>query len=156
MSNVMNKNYIDSTFLTKTTGPVLANSIQTKSNKSYVDNNFLTKQVGAAFAYSIQNKADIDDVMALDGRNPMNANLNMNEYKITNLSSPVDDSDAINKEFMEKFINDGHKSSNRKNEFKYVMDNPNSNISEEDDISIGNLVDYNNSPHNINKKCIKS
>ena len=155
MSNVMNKKYIDSTFLTKTTGTVLANSIQTKSDKSYVDNNFLTKQAGDAFAYSIQNKADINDVMTLDGRNAMEANLDIGGYNITNLKKPSDDLDAVNKKYLEDHVGESHvQSANAENKFKYIMDDPGAQLSEEDDVKLGNIVTYQNSPHQINKKVV--
>ncbi|KAL9954949.1 hypothetical protein ACROYT_G042540 [Oculina patagonica] len=163
MSNVMNKEYIDSrdalkvdksyaddTYLTKKTGAILSSSIQSKASKVYVDSTFLTKSVGNGLAQSIQNRLNIH------GSNMMQANLHMGGYNITHLKNPTNDTDAVNKEFMEKFINDGHKASNRKNEFKYVMENSDSNLSEENDIEIGDSVDYQNSPHSINKKCVKA
>ncbi|KAL9954670.1 hypothetical protein ACROYT_G042235 [Oculina patagonica] len=163
MSNVMNKKYIDSrdalkadkqysddTYLTKNTGAILSNSIQSKASKVYVNSTFLTKSVGNSLAQSIQNRLNIH------GSNMMQADLNMGSYNITNLNQPTNDTDAVNKNYMEKFINDGHKASNRKNEFKYVMENSDSNLSEENDIEIGDSVDYQNSPHSINKKCVKA
>ena len=88
MTNVMNKGYIDS-------------RDALKADKSYADSTYLTKTTGAVLANSIQKKADIDDVMTLDGRNHMNANLNLNDYKITNLKAPTNDTDAVNKEYID-------------------------------------------------------
>ena len=43
------------------------------------------------------NKSDLDDKLSIDGSNAMNANLNINNFKLTNLSPGTDNKDAVNK-----------------------------------------------------------
>ena len=46
------------------------------------------------------NKSDLDDKLSIDGSNAMNANLNINNFKMTNLSpgtDSTDSTDAVNK-----------------------------------------------------------
>ena len=87
MSNVMNKEYIDSrdtlkadksyadnTFLTKNTGAILANTLQSKASKIYVDSTFLTRTQGNVLANSLHTKLDIN------GSNSMQSNLKMGGY----------------------------------------------------------------------------
>ena len=108
VSNVMNKEYIDSrdalkvdksyaddTFLTKTVGGVLAHSILNKADKSYPDNTYLTKAVGGVLAQSIHTKLDIN------GSKSMQANLNMGGFNITSLKMQGNDSDAVNKLYVD-------------------------------------------------------
>ena len=42
-------------------------------------------------------KSDLDDKVSIDGSNAMNANLNINNFKMTNLSLGTDSTDAVNK-----------------------------------------------------------
>ena len=41
-------------------------------------------------------KSDLDDKVSIDGSNAMNANLNINNFKMTNLSLGTDSTDAVN------------------------------------------------------------
>ncbi|KAL9967054.1 hypothetical protein ACROYT_G025216 [Oculina patagonica] len=157
MSNVMNKEYIDSrdalkadksyadnTFLTKNTGAILANTLQSKASKIYVDSTFLTKSVGNGLAQSIQNRLNIH------GSNMMQANLDMNANRITNLSKPIYETDGVNKKYMLDYVGESHvQSANGENKFKYIMDDPNAQVSEEDDVELGNVVTFQNSPHKM-------
>ncbi|KAL9959302.1 hypothetical protein ACROYT_G032615 [Oculina patagonica] len=159
MSNVMNKEYIDSrdalkvdksyaddTYLTKKTGAILSSSIQSKASKVYVDSTFLTKSVGNGLAQSIQNRLNIH------GSNMMQANLHMGGYNITHLKNPTNDTDAVNKKYMLDYVGESHvQSANGENKFKYIMDDPNAQVSEEDDVELGNVVTFQNSPHKIHQ-----
>ena len=142
MTNVMNKGYID-----------FRDAL--KVYKSYTDSTYLTKTTGAVLANSIQKKADIDDVMTLDGKNHMNANLNLNDYKITNLKAPTNDTDAVNKEYIDFQIGKTVGTANDENAFRYVMEYHNSQLTEENDVKLGDVKKYNSSPHQINKNTIE-
>ena len=142
MTNVMNKGYID-----------FRDAL--KADKSYADSTYLTKTTGAVLANSIQKKADIDDVMTLDGKNHMNANLNLNDYKITNLKAPTNDTDAVNKEYIDFQIGKTVGTANDENAFRYVMEYHNSQLTEENDVKLGDVKKYNSSPHQINKNTIE-
>ncbi|KAL9979407.1 hypothetical protein ACROYT_G017068 [Oculina patagonica] len=100
MSNVMNKEYIDSrdalktdksyadnTYLKKITATAMAKSIQNKIDKTLADSTYLTKPVGSALAQSLQAKIDIN------GSKSMQADLNMDDHNITNLKEPINDTD---------------------------------------------------------------
>ncbi|KAL9971513.1 hypothetical protein ACROYT_G017684 [Oculina patagonica] len=164
MSNVMNKKYIDSrdalkadrsyvnaTYLTKKTGGVLANSIQSKADKFYVDNTFLKKAVGRVLTQKILSKLDID------GSNSMQANLDMNSHKITNLKNPANDTDAVNKKYMLDHVDSSHITSvGQENTFAHIMTDSINQLSEEDDIELGSLIDHPNSYHKINTKVVDS
>ena len=130
MSNVMNKEYIDSrdtlkadksyadnTFLTKNTGAILANTLQSKASKIYVDSTFLTRTQGNVLANSLHTKLDIN------GSNSMQSNLKMGGYNITDLKQPINDSDAVNKKFAVDLVNQDKikQSVIRKNVFSFTL-----------------------------------
>ncbi|KAL9974074.1 hypothetical protein ACROYT_G011073 [Oculina patagonica] len=164
MSNVMNKEYIDSrdalkadksytdnTYLTKNTGAILSNSIQSKASKVYVDSTFLTKSVGNGLAQSIQNRLNIH------GSNMMQANLHMGGYNITHLKNPTNDTDAVNKKYMLDHVDSSHITSvGQENTFAHIMTDSINQLSEEDDIKLGSLIDHPNSYHKINTKVVDS
>ncbi|KAL9966316.1 hypothetical protein ACROYT_G024370 [Oculina patagonica] len=153
MSNVMNKEYIDSrdalkadksyaddTYLTKKTGAILASS---KASKVYVDSTFLTKSVGNGLAQSIQNRLNIH------GSNMMQANLDMNDNRITNLSKPIYGTDGVNK----LYVDSSHITSiDKGNVFNNIMIDSDNQLSEENDIELGDLIHHPNPVHQINKK----
>ena len=57
------------------------------------------------------------------------------------------------KKYMESHVSTSHiQSSNRNNVFKYIMDDPAGELTEEDDIKLGDIVTYQSSPHQINNK----
>ncbi|KAL9967847.1 hypothetical protein ACROYT_G026145 [Oculina patagonica] len=156
MSNVMNKEYIDSrdalkadktyadnTFLTKKTGAILANTLQSKVSKIYADSTFLTKAVGNGLAKSIQNRLNIH------GSNMMQANLHMNDNRITNLSKPIYGTDGVNK----LYVDSSHITSiDKGNVFNNIMIDSDNQLSEENDIELGDLIHHPNPVHQINKK----
>ena len=100
-------------------------------------------------------KADKTDVLLRNGDNKMLSNLDMNKNKIINCSDPTSDNDVVTKKYMESHVSTSHiQSSNRNNVFKYIMDDPAGELTEEDDIKLGNIITYQASPHQINKNVV--
>ncbi|KAL9979986.1 hypothetical protein ACROYT_G008514 [Oculina patagonica] len=103
------KTYADSTFLTKQTGGILAQSLQSKADKSYADDTFLTKKTGGVLAQKIQYVLD-----------------HTSESHV----SPID----------------------QKNVFDKIMTDQYNQLSEENDIELGDTIEHPNPVHQINKK----
>ena len=61
-----------------------------KQKKAYVDSENSTQDI------AINSKADKNKVLLLDGSQSMNANLNMDNQKITNVANATDNDDAVN------------------------------------------------------------
>ena len=129
MTNVMNKKYIDDQDVKK-------------ADKTYVD----TEIQKVTF--------DTSSVVLIDGSNSMNADLNIGNNKITDLKTPTNDSDAVNKKYVDSHIDKNIQSSNDNNVFEYVMNDPDSQLSEEDDIELGGITTYNSSPRQVNKNVV--
>ena len=111
-------------------------------NKEYIDNQLL-------------NKADTNKVLLLDGTQAMEADLDMGGYIIKNITEPKFDSDGVNKKYLVDYIGKSHiQSINSENKFKYIMNDPKSQISDENDVELGDTITFNNSPHKINKNVI--
>ncbi|KAL9986234.1 hypothetical protein ACROYT_G000345 [Oculina patagonica] len=160
MSNVMNKEYIDSrdalkadktyadnTYLKKITGTAMAKSIQTKADKQYVDSKFANKSITTALAYNLHTKLDIN------GSKKMLADLDMNGHTINNLKEPKKNADAVNK----LYVDSSHITSiDKGNVFNNIMIDSNNQLSEENDIELGSLIDHPNSYHKINTKVVDS
>ncbi|KAL9981246.1 hypothetical protein ACROYT_G009921 [Oculina patagonica] len=145
------KSYADNTYLTKKSGGVLAQSLQNKADKSYVDNTFLKKVVGRVLTQKILSKLDIH------GSNMMEANLDMGGYNITHLKNPTNDTDAVNKKYMLDYVDSSHITSvGQENTFAHIMTDSINQLSEEDDIELGSLIDHPNSYHKINTKVVDS
>ena len=162
--DVPNIKYISLKYLNKETGGQLQNSILFNSfhtdikrqiyylgkplyntsatNKEYVDS-------------ELQNKADSNKVMLIDGTQAMEADLDMGGYIIKNITEPKFDSDGVNKKYLVDYIGKSHiQSINSENKFKYIMNDPKSQISDENDVELGDTITFNNSPHKINKNVI--
>ena len=84
----------------------------------------------------------------------------MNKNKIINLPEPTEENDAVNMEFLDSKIDDLNKkitkntitaTSHPKDEFRYLMEDPLQSSSELDIVVTG-IVDFQQSPHKINKK----
>ncbi|KAL9968239.1 hypothetical protein ACROYT_G026589 [Oculina patagonica] len=145
------KSYADNTYLTKKSGGVLAQSLQNKADKSYVDNSFLKKVVGRVLTQKILSKLDIH------GSNMMQANLHMGGYNITHLKTPTNDTDAVTKKYMLDHVDSSHITSvGQENTFAHIMTDSINQLSEEDDIELGSLIDHPNSYHKINTKVVDS
>ncbi|KAL9960615.1 hypothetical protein ACROYT_G034098 [Oculina patagonica] len=160
MSNVMNKEYIDSrdalkadktyadnTYLKKITATAMAKSIQTKADKQYVDSKFANKSITTSLAYNLHTKLDIN------GSKKMLADLDMNGHTINNLKEPKKNADAVNK----LYVDSSHITSiDKGNVFNNIMIDSNNQLSEENDINLGSLIDHPNSYHKINTKVVDS
>ncbi|KAL9982581.1 hypothetical protein ACROYT_G004643 [Oculina patagonica] len=139
------KSYADNTYLTKKSGGVLAQNLKNKADKSYVDNTFLKKVVGRVLTQKILSKLDIH------GSNMMQANLDMNDNRITNLSKPIYETDGVNK----LYVDSSHITSiDKGNVFNNIMIDSDNQLSDENDIELGDLIHHPNPVHQINKKAI--
>ena len=86
----------------------------------------------------------------------------MNKNKIINLPEPTEINDAVNMEFLDSKIDDLNKkitkntitaTSHPKDEFRYLMEDPLQSSSESNTVVTG-IVDFQQSPHKINKKSL--
>ena len=127
------------------------------ANKKYVDTQLATKL----------DKADAKKYMYVnvDGSNGMTGNLNLNNNKIINLQTDSKNSkSAVNVELMENEITDLRNlvtqkihesqiinSGQKKDAFRYLMEDTDESSSE-NNIKVLGIVDFSNSPHQINKK----
>ena len=181
MTNVMNKRYIDTNYMTKTMGANLAQIVQdtylSRKTGGLMENSIrfdpwrpeATRQInnlaspqfsGSATnkAYvdgSVQNKADVDKAMLLDGTQAMQANLDMGGHKITGMSLPNNDLDGVNKKYVDLQIGKTVGTANDENAFRYVMEYRDSQLTEENDVELGDAKKYNSSPRQINKNTIE-
>ena len=103
--------------------------------------------------------------LKLDGTTSMSGNLNLNNNKIVNLQTDSKNSkSAVNVELMENEITDLRNlvtqkihesqiinSGQKKDAFRYLMENDDESSSE-NNIEVLGIVDFSNSPHQINKK----
>ena len=136
------------------------------ANKKYVDTQLATKL----------DKADAKKYVNVDGSNGMTGNLNLNEKTIINLNT--DDKDiksAANvgyvnskvhtakgdvtvglKTYFDTKIKESHitSSTNKKDVFRYLMENADESSSE-NNIIVDGIIDFSGSPHNVNKKAYK-
>ena len=115
------------------------------TNKMYVDD-------------KVNSKADSNDLnkyLKLDGSKAMTSDLNMNNHIITNVKTPLNDSDATNK----KYVNDEISKSNIQpthipnNVFKYLMDDVNEWTTEYN-VEVENFIDLNEIAHSWNKRVL--
>ena len=70
------------------------------------------------------------------------------------MKKPINETDGANKIYVDTHINKNIQSSNNRNMFDYVMDDPDSQLTEENDIELKGLTTYIPSQHQINKKVI--
>ena len=90
----------------------------------------------------------------------MTGSIDMNQKKIVNLHKPTEENDAVNMDYLDKKI-DGLKkriakntitaTSHPKDEFRYLMEDP-LQSSSESNIVVTGIVDFQQSPHKMNKK----
>ena len=137
-------------------------------NKSIINLDLTSNQRDAACVEFVNNR--IDDMtqkkfLKVDGTNNMTGNLNLNNNKIINLQTDYRDStSAVNVDFMQdeitkmrdlvtqkiyesQIINSGQK----RDAFRYLMEDTDESSSE-NNIEVLGIVDFPNSPHQINKK----
>ena len=157
-SDVPNIKYLSEKYLNKEAGGQLQNSIL--FNSFHPDSKRQIYYLGDPLYYSsATNKAYVDSeiqkVVFIDGSHTMTGDLDMGINKIISLEKPTNDNDAINKKYLEDHVGESHvQSANAENKFKYIMNDPNAQLSEEDDVKLGNIVSYQNSSHQINKKVV--
>ena len=82
---------------------------------------------------------------------PITADINLSNFKITNLKTPTGDNDAVNREYLNQKISESHvKTSDKTNVFKYL--NSPIQTSSERNIVVNSFGDWTNSPHKYNKR----
>ena len=121
------------------------------ATKKYVDVIFSTIVSSTASSYATK--------LNLSG-GKMTGSIDMNQNKIINLPKPTEENDAVNMDYLDKKI-DGLKrriakntitaTSHPKDEFRYLMEDP-LQSSSESNIVVTDIVDFQQSPHKINKK----
>ena len=121
------------------------------ATKAYVDATSST--IVSSTATSIATKLDLSG-------GKMTGSIDMNQNKIINLPEPTEENDAVNMEFLDSKIDDLNKkitkntitaTSHPKDEFRYLMEDPLQSSSESNVVVTG-IVDFQQSPHKINKK----
>ena len=121
------------------------------ATKTYVDVIFSTIVSSTAASYATK--------FNLSG-GKMTGSIDMSQNKIINLPRPTEENDAVNIDYLDKKI-DGLKrriakntitaTSHPKDEFRYLMEDP-LQSSSESNIVVTGIVDFQQSPHKINKK----
>ena len=121
------------------------------ATKTYVDTIFSTIVSSTAASYATK--------LNLSG-GKMTGSIDMSQNKIINLPKPTEENDAVNMDYLDKKI-DGLKrriakntitaTSHPKDEFRYLMEDP-FQSSSESNIVVTDIVDFQQSPHKINKK----
>ena len=94
------------------------------------------------------------NVVLIDGSNIMSGDLDMGNNKIISLEKPTNDTDAVNKKYVDSQISKTIGTANDENAFRYIMEYHNSQLTEENDVELGDIKKYNLSPHQINKNTI--
>ena len=116
----------------------LADPIDTSdaATKSYVDNHLGSgpaSDVSKAYVDSENkrqdiaindkaSKSDLDDKLSIDGSNQMNANLIINNFKVTNLSPGIDSTDAVNKAQLDSLTSTSQTNYHLRPSFKFYKD----------------------------------
>ena len=162
----VNKKYVDNQLVKKLDKGA---EIDMK-NKSIINLNLPTNQRDAACVefvnYTLSETQK--NYLKLDGTTSMLGDLNLNNNKIVNLQTDSKNSkSAVNVELMEneitglrnlvtQKIHESHiiNSGQKKDAFRYLMENDDESSSESN-IQVLGIVDFSNSPHQINKKAYK-
>ena len=137
-------------------------------NKSIINLDLPSNQRDAACVEFVNNR--IDDMtqkkfLKVDGTNNMTGNLNLNNNKIINLQTDYRNSkSAVNVDFVQEEIKDLrnlvtqkiresqiNNSGQKRDAFRYLMEDTDES-SGENNIEVLGIVDFPNSPHQINKK----
>ena len=137
-------------------------------NKSIINLDLPSNQRDAACVEFVNNR--IDDMtqkkfLKVDGTNNMTGNLNLNNNKLINLQTDYRDSkSAVNVDFVKEEISDLrdlvtqkiresqiNNSGQKRDAFRYLMEDTDESSSETN-IEVLGIVDFSNSPHQINKK----
>ena len=158
-----NKKYVDNQLVKKLDK---GSDIDMK-NKSIINLNFPTNQRDATCVEYVSYRLSETqkNYLKLDGTKSMSGNLNLNNNKIVNLQTDSKNSkSAVNVELMENEITDLRNlvtqkihesqiinSGQKKDAFRYLMEDTDESSSEYN-IEVLGIVDFSNSPHQINKK----
>ena len=165
-SHIVNKKFIESTYLNKLDGDTLQNSLS--FNMFLPDTKRQIYNIGDPLSlHSVTNKiyvdshlhlkSDINNTMLLNGSQAMESDMKMEGHKITGLGDPTDNQDAVIKKFMTDNTTQSHPSPighQQQNVFDKVMSDHDYQLTDENDVELGDLVTFNNSLHKINKKAI--
>ena len=157
-----NKKYVDNQLVKKLDKNVDIDM----TNKSITNLKFPSNQKDATSVEFVNKRLSETQkkFLKVDGTNNMTGNLNLNNNKIINLQTDYRDSkSAVNVELMENEITTLRNlvtqkihesqitSSGKKDVFRYLMENDDESSSELN-IQVLGIVDFPNSPHQINKK----
>ena len=121
------------------------------ATKTYVDATFSTIVSSTAASYATK-------LNRSGGK--MTGSIDMNKNKIINLPKPTEENDAVNMDYVDTKIekikkriarNNITATSHPKDEFRYLMEDP-LQSSSESNIVVTGIVDFQQSPHKINKK----
>ena len=121
------------------------------ATKTYVDATFSTIVSSTAASYATK--------LSRSG-GKMLGSIDMNKNKIINLPKPTEENDAVNMDYVDTKIekikrriarNNITATSHPKDEFRYLMEDVDESSSESN-ISVTGIVDFQQSPHKINKK----
>ena len=161
--HVVNKKYVDNQLAKKLDKGA---KIDMK-NKSIINLNLPTNKRDAACVEFVNYRLSETqkNYLKLDGTTSMSGDLNLNNNKIVNLQTDSKNSkSAVNVELMENEITDLRNlvakkihesqiinSGQKKDAFRYLMENDDESSSESN-IQVLGIVDFSNSPHQINKK----
>ena len=159
-----NKKYVENQLETKLDK---GSDIDMKNN-SIINLDLPSNQRDAACVEFVNNR--IDDMtqkkfLKVDGTNNMTGNLNLNNNKIINLQTDYRNSkSAVNVDFVQEEIKDLrnlvtqkiresqiNNSGQKRDAFRYLMEDTDESSSE-NNIEVLGIVDFPNSPHQINKK----
>ena len=159
----VNKKYVDNQLVKKLDK---GSGIDMK-NKSIINLNLPTNKRDAACVEFVNYRLSETqkNYLKLDGTTSMSGDLNLNNNKIVNLQTDSKNSkSAVNVELMENEITDLRNlvtqkihesqiinSGQKKDAFRYLMEDTDESSSESN-IQVLGIVDFSNSPHQINKK----
>ena len=155
---------VQDTYLSRKTGGLMENTIRfdpwrpeaTRQINNLASPQFSGSATNKAYVDAgLQNKPNIDMTMLLNGTQSMRADLEMGNHRITQLKNPTDDQDAVNKKYVDEQISKTVGTANDENAFRYVMEYHDSQLTEENDVELGDVKKYNLSPHQINKNTIE-
>ncbi|KAL9983686.1 hypothetical protein ACROYT_G005902 [Oculina patagonica] len=156
ISNVMNKRYIDSRDALKAdkTSVLLRNGVNKMFAPLDMNNHYINNVSTPSTHLQASNKAYVDMIaLSVLGENKMLANLDMNGHTITNLKQPKKGTDASNKMYVDSYVDSSHITSiDKGNVFNNIMIDSDNQLSEENDIELGDLIHHPNPVHQINKK----
>ena len=158
-----NKKYVDNQLVKKLDKNVDIDM----TNKSITNLKFPSNQKDATSVEFVNKRLSETqkEYLKLDGTTSMSGNLNLNNNKIVNLQTDSKNSkSAVNVELMENEITDLRNlvtqkihesqiinSGQKKDAFRYLMEDTDESSSEYN-IEVLGIVDFSNSPHQINKK----